>query len=199
MIKLNRTNTQGEFNKGVEALTSIFIEEYPYYLTWINNHLDQFKSGEKQILSINNEKELLGYLMIHFCTDKIVKINGIYVYENNKGNGIATLAINELTKLLQKMNVQLIFAQTRLDNNAVVHLFDKTGYNLIGKNFHPVELKDNWVACNNVSSLELDEQKVALGIYDGFNPLSEQEVQELRNKHKDGNLVLKKKIKKIGD
>lgn len=199
MIKLNRTNTQEEFNKGVEALTSIFIEEYPYYSTWINNHLDQFKNGEKQILSINNEKELLGYLMIHFCTDKIVKINGIYVFENNKGKGIATLAINELTKLLQKKNVQLIFVQTRLDNNAVVHLFDKTGYNLIGTNFHPVELKDNWVACNNVSSLELDEQKVALGIYDGFNPLSEQEVQELRNKHKDGNLVLKKKIKKIGD
>ena len=137
--------------------------------------------------------------MLHFCTDKIVKINGIYVFENNKGKGIATMAISELTKLLQKMNVQLIFVQTRLDNNAVVHLFDKTGYNLIGKNFHPVELKDNWVACNNVLSLELDEQKVALEIYDGFTPLSEQEVQELRNKHKDGNLVLKKKIKKIGD
>ena len=105
--------------------------------------------------------------MLHFCTDKIVKINGIYVFENNKGKGIATMAISELTKLLQKMNVQLIFVQTRLDNN--------------------------------VSSLELDEQKVALEIYDGFTPLSEQEVQELRNKHKDGNLVLKKKIKKIGD
>lgn len=199
MIKLNRISMQEEFDKGVEALTSIFIEEYPYYSTWISNHLEQFKSGEKQILSINNENELLGYLMLHFCTDKIVKINGIYVFENNKGKGIATMAISELTKLLQKMNVQLIFVQTRLDNNAVVHLFDKTGYNLIGKNFHPVELKDNWVACNNVSSLELDEQKVALEIYDGFTPLSEQEVQELRNKHKDGNLVLKKKIKKIGD
>lgn len=199
MIKLNRTSTQEEFDKGVEALTSIFIEEYPYYSTWISNHLEQFKSGEKQILSINNENELLGYLMLHFCTDKIVKINGIYVFENNNDKGIATMAISELTKLLQKMNVQLIFVQTRLDNNAVVHLFDKTGYNLIGKNFHPVELKDNWVACNNVSSLELDEQKVALEIYDGFTPLSEQEVQELRNKHKDGNLVLKKKIKKIGD
>lgn len=199
MIKLNRISTQEEFDKGVEALTSIFIEEYPYYSTWISNHLEQFKSGEKQILSINNENELLGYLMLHFCTDKIVKINGIYVFENNKGKGIATMAISELTKLLQKTNVQLIFIQTRLDNNAVVHLFDKTGYNLIGKNFHPVELKDNWVACNNVSSLELDEQKVALEIYDGFTPLSEQEVQELRNNHKDGNLVLKKKIKKIGD
>ena len=106
------------------------------------------------------------------------------------------MAINELTKLLQKMNVQLIFVQTRLDNNAVVHLFDKTGYNLIGKNFHSVELKDNWVACNNVSSLDIDEQKIALELYDGFTPLSEQEVQELRYKHKDGNLVLKKKIKK---
>lgn len=100
MIKLNRTSTQEEFDKGVEALTSIFIEEYPYYSTWINNHLEQFKSGEKQILSINNENELLGYLMLHFCTDKIVKINGIYVLENNKGKGIATMAISELTKLL---------------------------------------------------------------------------------------------------
>lgn len=196
MIILKRTSTQEEFSNGVESLTSIFIEEYPYYSTWINSHMDQFKRGEKQILSINDENELLGYLMIHFCTDKIVKINGIYVFENNKGKGIATLAINELTKLLQKMNVQLIFVQTRLDNNAVVHLFDKTGYNLIGKNFHPVELKDNWVACNNVSSLEIDEQKIALDLYDGFTSLSEQEVQELRYKHKDGNLVLKKKIKK---
>lgn len=196
MIILKRTSTQEEFSNGAESLTSIFIEEYPYYSTWINSHMDQFKRGEKQILSINDENELLGYLMIHFCTDKIVKINGIYVFENNKGKGIATLAINELTKLLQKMNVQLIFVQTRLDNNAVVHLFDKTGYNLIGKNFHPVELKDNWVACNNVSSLEIDEQKIALDLYDGFTPLSEQEVQELRYKHKDGNLVLKKKIKK---
>ncbi len=199
MIKLKRTGTQEEFNNGVESLTSIFIEEYPYYSTWISNHMDQFKSGEKQILSINSENELLGYLMIHFCTDKIVKINGIYVFENNKGKGIATLAISELTKLLQKMNVQLIFVQTRLDNNAVVHLFDKTSYKLIGKNFHSVELKDNWVACNNVSSSEIDEQKVASEIYDGFTPLSEQEVQNLRNKHKDENLVLKKKIKKIGD
>ncbi len=73
MIKLNRISTQEEFDKGVEALTSIFIEEYPYYSTWISNHLEQFKSGEKQILSINNENELLGYLMLHFCTDKIVK------------------------------------------------------------------------------------------------------------------------------
>ena len=31
MIKLNRISTQEEFDKGVEALTSIFIEEYPYY------------------------------------------------------------------------------------------------------------------------------------------------------------------------
>lgn len=196
MINLKRLKTKEELEKGIESLTSIFIEEYPYYSTWINSHMDQFKRGEKQILSINDENELLGYLMIHFCTDKIVKINGIYVFENNKGKGIATLAINELTKLLQKMNVQLIFVQTRLDNNAVVHLFDKTGYNLIGKNFHSVELKDNWVACNNVSSLDIDEQKIALELYDGFTPLSEQEVQELRYKHKDGNLVLKKKIKK---
>lgn len=195
MINLKRTSTQEEFNNAVKALTSIFIEEYPYYSTWINNHLQQFKSGKKQILSINEKNKLLGYLMIHFCTDKIVKVNSIYIFKNHKGKGIATLAMIELTKLLQEMKVQLIFIQTRLDNNAVVHLSEKTGYNLIGKNFHPVERKDNWVACNNISSLNIDEQKIALKIYSGFIPLSKQEIQELRCKHKNGNLVLESREK----
>ena len=72
---------------------------------------------------------------------------------------------------------------------------EKTGYNLIGKNFHPVERKDNWVACNNISSLNIDEQKIALKIYSGFIPLSKQEIQELRCKHKNGNLVLESREK----
>lgn len=193
MIKLKRVSTKEEFDKGVESLTSIFIEEYPYYSTWINSHLEQFRSGEKQILSIDSENELLGYLMIHFCTNKIVKLNGIYVFENNKGRGIATSAINKLTSLLNKMDVQLIFIQTRLDNNAVVHLFDKTNYKLIGTNYHNIEHKNNWVACNNISLLQVDEQKIASEIYDGFTPLSEEEIQNLKNEHKDGNLILKRK------
>lgn len=192
MIELKKTNTIEEFKNGVFALTEIFIDEYPYYATWIKKNIDQFKCGEKQILKIKNNDELVGYLMIHFCKENIVKINGIYIFENNKGKGIATKAIEKLTETLSENGVDLIFVQTRLDNNAVVHLFDKTGYDLIGTNYHKIEEKNNWVACNNVSKKMNNSQDIASEIYDGFSALNSEQIDTLRLEHKDANLVLKR-------
>lgn len=192
MIEIERTNTPEEFESGVLALTEIFIDEYPYYATWIKKNLEQFKNGEKQILKIKSNDELLGYLMIHFCQKNIVKINGIYIFENNKGKGMATNAIKRLTEILKQNGVDLIFVQTRLDNNAVVHLFDKNGYDLIGTNYHEIEEKNNWVACNNVSEMKVNSQTVASKIYDGFKALSPEQISALRQEYKDANLVLKK-------
>ena len=198
MVNLKRVTTKEEFEKGVESLTSIFIEEYPYYSTWISNHMDQFIRGEKQILSVEKDNEIVGYFMIHFSTNKIVKINGIYIFEEFKGQGIASKAILELINILKQNSIDLVYVQTRLDNNAVVHLFDKTSFKLIGTNFHEVEKKNNWVACNKINSLITDEQEIASAIYDGFSLVNESDVLSLRNEHKDANLILKK-TKKRGE
>lgn len=196
MIEIKRARTNEELEYGISSLTEIFIDEYPYYETWIRKHIDQFKSGEKQILSINFDDVLCGYLMIHFCNSNIVKINGIYVFENYKGKGIASAAIQELTSLLKNNGVDLVFVQTRLDNNAVVHLFDKTGYNLIGTNYHEVEMKDNWVACNNLTGKISNIPEIAYDIYDGYNYLSTEQINNIRDEHKNANLVLTKTKKK---
>lgn len=198
MVNLKRVTTKEEFEKGVESLTSIFIEEYPYYSTWISNHMDQFIRGEKQILSVEKDNEIVGYFMIHFSTNKIVKINGIYIFEEFKGQGIASKAILELINILKQNSIDLVYVQTRLDNNAVVHLFDKTNFKLIGTNFHEVEQKNNWVACNKINSLITNEQEIASAIYDGFSPLSQTDVLSLREEHKDANLILRK-TKKRGE
>ena len=198
MVNLKRVTTKEEFEKGVESLTSIFIEEYPYYSTWISNHMDQFIRGEKQILSVEKDNEIVGYFMIHFSTNKIVKINGIYIFEGFKGQGIASKAILELINILKQNSIDLVYVQTRLDNNAVVHLFDKTNFKLIGTNFHEVEQKNNWVACNIINSLITNEQEIASAIYDGFSPLSQTDVLSLREEHKDANLILRK-TKKRGE
>ena len=198
MVNLKRVTTKEEFEKGVESLTSIFIEEYPYYSTWISNHIDQFIREEKQILSVEKDNEIVGYFMIHFSTNKIVKINGIYIFEEFKGQGIASKAILELINILKQNSIDLVYVQTRLDNNAVVHLFDKTNFKLIGTNFHEVEQKNNWVACNIINSLITNEQEIASAIYDGFSPLSQTDVLSLREEHKDANLILKK-TKKRGE
>lgn len=198
MVNLKRVTTKEEFEKGVESLTSIFIEEYPYYSTWISNHMDQFIRGEKQILSVEKDNEIVGYFMIHFSTNKIVKINGIYIFEEFKGQGIASKAILELINILKQNSIDLVYVQTRLDNNAVVHLFDKTNFKLIGTNFHEVEQKNNWVDCNIINSLITNEQEIASAIYDGFSPLSQTDVLSLREEHKDANLILRK-TKKRGE
>ena len=198
MVNLKRVTTKEEFEKGVESLTSIFIEEYPYYSTWISNHMDQFIRGEKQILSVEKDNEIVGYFMVHFSTNKIVKINGIYIFEEFKGQGIASKAILELINILKQNFIDLVYVQTRLDNNAVVHLFDKTNFKLIGTNFHEVEQKNNWVACNKINSLITNEQEIASAIYDGFSPLSQTDVLSLREEHKAANLILRK-TKKRGE
>ena len=194
MIKVSRIETDNELKAGIESLTSIFIEEYPYYSTWIEKNMHQFYSGEKQILKVldNQNNQLLGYIMIHFSSMNIVKINGIYIFEENKGKGIATQALTNLCELLKQVNVDLIYVQTRLDNNAVVHLFDKTGFKLIGTNYHNVEQRNDWVACCNLNDVIIDEQNIAGQIYDGFTALDGEGISDLREQHKSGNLILRK-------
>lgn len=80
----------------------------------------------------------------------------------------------------------------------MVHIFDKTNFKLIGTNFHKIEQKNNWVACNKINSLLSNEQEMASIIYDGFSPLNENDVISLREEHKNANLILKK-IKKEGN
>lgn len=185
MVNLKRIVSEDEFEKGIKALISIFIEEYPYFSTWISNNMYQFKNGEKQILGIEKKYGIVGYLMIHFCTSKIVKINGIYIFDEFSNQGVATAAINELINKLTKLFIDLIYIQTRLDNNSVVHLFDKTNFQLIGTNFHEVENKNNWVACHKINSSITNEQEIAQKLYKGFLPLKQNEIISLRNEHKN--------------
>lgn len=195
MVELKSIISKEDFERGIKELTTIFIDEYPYYSTWISTHIDQFISGEKQILKVDKNNTTVGYFMIHFYTKKIVKINGIYIFEEFKGQGIATQAILELLNMLKGKSVDLVYVQTRLDNNAVIHLFDKTKFELIGTNYHEIEQKNNWVACNKINILVSNEQEIASEIYDGFSPLNKNEVLSLRKEHTDGNLILKKRRK----
>ena len=195
MVELKSIISKEDFERVIKELTTIFIDEYPYYSTWISTHIDQFISGEKQILKVDKNNTTVGYFMIHFYTKKIVKINGIYIFEEFKGQGIATQAILELLNMLKGKSVDLVYVQTRLDNNAVIHLFDKTKFELIGTNYHEIEQKNNWVACNKINILVSNEQEIASEIYDGFSPLNKNEVLSLRKEHTDGNLILKKRRK----
>ena len=199
MIVIEKISTDEDFQNAMNELISIFIDEYPYYSRWINSHMQQFESGERQILSIKENDALLGYIMLHFLSEEIIKFNGLYIFERYKGKGFATLALSQLAKKLTGESIKYIYAQTRLDNNAVVHIFEKSGFELIGTNYHDVELKNNWVVCYSADQSSLNKQIIAKNVYDSFVPLTIEEIQKLKEEHKNGNLVLKKTRRNLNE
>ena len=67
-MEIRHLKDTNEIQEGINALTSIFIDEYPYYSEWIKNKEKEFKSFEKEVLALVEENSIVGYAMIHNCT-----------------------------------------------------------------------------------------------------------------------------------
>lgn len=52
-MELKHLRNKEEIQEGINALTSIFIDEYPYYSEWIKKKAEEFNTFEKKSISIN--------------------------------------------------------------------------------------------------------------------------------------------------
>lgn len=152
---------------------------------------------KKKVLALIEKNIIVGYAMIHNCTPDYFKINGIYVFPEFEGNGYASKAITQMIEEQSLTGKQYALIQTRLHNNAVVHMFDKIGFDILGHNFHEIEQKDNWVAMFDINkSLDLDSMiSIAYKEYPGFEPMSIGEIQDTREQYSNCGKI--KKLKKI--
>ena len=66
-----------------------FIEEYPYYSTWIEKNKATFKDGTRVVYELKDNEKTVGYMMVHFSTAKCAKVNGIYVFQDCQKRGYA--------------------------------------------------------------------------------------------------------------
>ena len=196
-MELKHLRNKEEIQEGINALTSIFIDEYPYYSEWIKKKAEEIDTFEKEVLALIEKNIIVGYAMIHNCTPDYFKINGIYVFPEFERNGYASKAITQMIEEQSLTGKQYALIQTRLHNNAVVHMFDKIGFDILGHNFHEIEQKDNWVAMFDINkSHDLDSMKsIAYKEYPGFEPMSIEEIQDTREQYSNYGKI--KKLKRI--
>lgn len=108
--------------ESLRSLTEEFIEEYPYYSTWIEKNKATFKDGTRVVYELKDNEKTVGYMMVHFSTQKCAKVNGIYVFPDCQKRGYAKKALLQVLEELRKQNYDYAFIQTRTHNKIVVHI-----------------------------------------------------------------------------
>ena len=99
IIKLEKSES---IKEGLRSLTEEFIEEYPYYSTWIEKNEATFRDRKRVIYELNENEKIVGYMMVHFSTIKCAKINGIYVFQDCQQRGYAKDALLQVLEELRK-------------------------------------------------------------------------------------------------
>lgn len=167
IIQLKETQ---EIKDGLRSLTDEFIVEYPYYSTWIQKNKATFKDGTRIVYKLNDNGKTVGYMMIHFSTDKCAKINGIYVFPNCQKRGYAKEAFVQVLEELKEKDYEYVYIQTRINNKIVLHMFEALNFDVIGKNYHSIEKQNNWVAVYDLQHKRNLEEMLNLAkqLYPGF-------------------------------
>ena len=93
-------------------MSQTMISEYKLKL--IDKKLLETKLKEMKNL-IDNEKTV-GYMMVHFSTQKCAKVNGIYVFPDCQKRGYAKKALLQVLEELRKQKYDYAFIQTRTHN-----------------------------------------------------------------------------------
>ena len=153
-MKIFQLKESERIKESLRSLTEEFIEEYPYYSTWIEKNKATFKDRTRVVYELKDNEKTVGYMMVHFSTPKCVKVNGIYVFPDCQKRGYAKKALLQVLEELRKQNYDYAFIQTRTHNKIVVHMFDTLHFDVIGQNYHKIEKQPNWVAVYDLKKKE---------------------------------------------
>lgn len=196
MLNLIKVKNTQSITMILETLKEEFIIIYPYYGIWIENIKEGFDLGVRELYEIKHNESLIGYILIHFCPNSCVKINGLLIFKEFRGNGYGGKALNQLVKQLKSKDINYAYIQCRIENKAMYHLFHKLGFILIGTNFHPIEKAFNWLGVYDIKQSNHVEEMVVLAnnIYENFtkysrvntdfNNLMDDITKQLLNMHK---------------
>lgn len=170
-MKIVQLKESEKVQNGLRSLTEEFIGEYPYYSKWIQKNEATFKDRTRVVYELNDNGKVVGYMMIHFSTDKCAKINGIYVFPNYQKKGYAKEALMQVLEQLKMNNYDYAFIQTRIHNKIVVHMFESLRFDVIGKNYHKIEKQDNWVAVYDLKEKRNFDEMISMAeqFYPGFS------------------------------
>lgn len=91
----------------------------------------ELKNPSNNYLCCRKNNEVVGFAGITIILDT-AELNNIVVKKNERGNGYASLLLDELIKIAQNNNCSKINLEVSIENEIAINLYKKTGFKQVG-------------------------------------------------------------------
>ena len=143
MININFAKTEH-----IQLISEIELNEFHNEAYSYNTLLDMMKDNyllknNDNIFEISNDDDLIGYIIFHI-SDDFTDIFKIFVRDNDKRKGYATMLLNKVIELAKRYNSKKIMIEVRSNNNNAISFYKKNNFNQISnrKNYYKDPIDD---------------------------------------------------------
>ncbi len=143
MININFAKTEH-----IQLISEIELNEFHNEAYSYNTLSDMMKDNyllknNDNIFEISNDDDLIGYIIFHI-SDDFTDIFKIFVRDNDKRKGYATMLLNKVIELAKRYNSKKIMIEVRSNNNNAISFYIKNNFNQISirKNYYKDPIDD---------------------------------------------------------
>jgi ribosomal-protein-alanine N-acetyltransferase len=123
----------------IEDVESVFaIEKQAYPFPWSKSLFEQAVQSKKYCAVVELDNKVVGYSIISFVVGEAELLN-LCIDPALQGKGLANELLTHLLEYAANKDNHEMFLEVRVSNAAAIHLYDKIGFNEIGrrKNYYP--------------------------------------------------------------
>lgn len=132
MIK--EVETVIDANRCDELLTKLILDERKYNdqidkNTIIKNHFNKMLNDKNIVLlAYYIDKEIVGYILIRRTNENTCLLDGLYVLENYRNQGIANSLLNEAIDRCKKLKVKYVDINVMNENEIAKQIYKKLNF-----------------------------------------------------------------------
>jgi len=132
MIK--EVKNEKDANRCDELLTELILDERKYNDTIdenivITNHFNNLINNENIVLlAYYSEEEIIGYILIRRVEKNVCLLDGLYVLEQYRNQGIANKLLNAALKKCKEFNVKYVDIKVMKNNEIAMNIYKKLNF-----------------------------------------------------------------------
>lgn len=121
-------------NKCDKLLTELILDERKYNDSIdkniiITDHFNKMLNDENIVLlAYYLNKEIVGYILIRKMNENICLLDGLYVLEKYRNQGIANSLLNEAINIYKKLKVKYVDINVMKKNEIAKHIYKKLNF-----------------------------------------------------------------------
>lgn len=121
-------------NKCDKLLTELILDERKYNDSIdkniiITDHFNKMLNDENIVLlAYYLNKEIVGYILIRKMNENICLLDGLYVLEKYRNQGIANSLLNEAINICKKLKVKYVDINVMKKNEIAKHIYKKLNF-----------------------------------------------------------------------